>query len=600
MKHALREKSRVVTIMSIYKVLIPILLLAFFLGLYATNEMTIHQDEYTVYSKDMRHESLWQILTLGSNPASHHLLAIFLAKGSIDIWGDTLFSLRWPSILTSVMSIALTYKIGSWLFDKKVGIGAALLLIFNPYAMYYGHDSRGYMAMMFYVLAAYYLAICAIQSTQKRYWIAVGAVMSAAVYNHLYAALAWPGLFWIVFIYSRHKRQWSIRLWGQAILTMIFSLIGALILYSPLIWHAAAENDVAVEMQNPSAAPSPIATLSWFNGVDLEGFNRNHPAVVYLLITLAVITCLFIVFSRRSNYRAYYLIGWFFLPLMIYHFGNWFVLPSILARPRYFSFVLPYYVLFLAALPFELTKFTKRFVPGQWGASIGYLIVPAIVAFWIPPLSEMYTRETTGNWLAVSDYIISHRQSSDIILCESFEHQWWKSSYHDQNRNCRLSIQYWLNTHHQNLLYPVTNFGEISAYDQIASIDPNDLARVRRAWVVVWGIPQDINLGNRALPEWDRFGRTIVLPPSPASNAVEALMSHIEQLDRLSTDPAIHLIHHARLAQLADIQGQTKRVAEELNYVETLQEKLQTISPELEQYLEVEKRALEHQPLLSR
>jgi hypothetical protein len=580
--------------MPTYRILIPILLLAFFLGAYATNEMTIHQDEYRVYSQDMRHASLWQILLLGSNPVSRHLLALFLAKGSVDIWGDTLFSLRWPSILMSVVSIALTYKIGSWLFDRKVGIGAALLLIFNPYALYYSHDSRGYTAMMFYVLMAYYLTICAIQSTQKRYWIAVGAVMSVAVYNHLYAALAWPGLFWIVFIYSRHRKPWSIRLWGQMLLTMIFSLIGTLILYSPVIWRAAAENGVAIEMQSPPEAPSPISTLSWFNGVELEGLNRNHPAVVYLLITLAAITCLFIVFSRQSNYRAYYLIGWFFLPLIVYHFGNWFVFPSILARPRYFSFVLPYYLLLLAALPFELAKFTKKFVPRQLGTAISYLILPTIVAFWIPPLSEMYTRDSTGNWLAVSRYLRSHKQPSDIILCESFEHEWWKDSYHDLNRNCHLSVQYWLSANQRGLPYPVSDLGLISRYDTLESIDPANSVRFRRVWVVVWDIPPDVNLADHAFPEWDRFGRTIVLPPPPASNAVEAVMAQIEQLDALSADPTTHLVHRLRLAQLASIQGQTQRVAEELNNVETLREKLQTIPPELEQYLETEKQALDH------
>jgi uncharacterized membrane protein len=579
--------------MAAYRILILIvLLLAFFLATYATNEIAIHLDEYTVYSKDMRHESLWQMPLLGNNPASHHLLAVFLAKGSIDIWGDTLFSLRWPSILMSVMSIALTYKIGSWSFDKKVGIGAALLLTFNPYALFYAHDSRGYTGMMFYALVAYYLAICAVQSTQKRYWIAIGAVMSAAVYNHLYAALAWPGLFWVVFVYLRHRRQWSIRLWGQMILTMIFSLVGTLILYSPVIWHAAEEQDVAVEMQYPSDAPSPISTLAEFNGLSLE--RLDQVTIVYFLIILAAIACLLIVFSRQSNYRVYFIIGWFFLPLIIYHFGNWFVFPSILARPRYFSFVLPYYLLLLAALPFELAKFTPKYVPGQLGTAISYLILPVIVASWIPPLSEMYTRQTTGNWLAVSRYLRSHKQPSDIILCESFKHEWWKGSYHDLNRSCHLSVQYWLSANQRGLPYPVSDLGLISRYDALETIDPANLARFRRIWVVVWNVPPDVNLAGHAFPEWDRFGRTVVLPPSSASNAVEALMAQIEQLDHLSADPTMHLIHHVRLAQLASIQGQTQRVAEELNYVEILQEELQTISPELEQYLETEKQALDH------
>jgi uncharacterized membrane protein len=586
-------------IMSAQKILVPILFLAFFLGTYAANEMAINHDEYDVYRLDMQHESLWQI-PLGSAPASHHLLAVFWAKASIDILGNFLFSLRWPSICMSLMSIVLIYKIGSWLFNKTVGVGAALLLTFNPLAVSYAHDSRGYMAMMFYILGAYCLAIRAVESTQKRYWIAIGVVMSAAVYNHLYAALAWAGLFWTILIYSRHRKQLSLRLWGQMILTMILSLIGTLILYSPVLWYAYKENGVAVQMQKPSAAPSPISTLLGFSGVDLVGLDPYRSTVAYLLIVLAVAACLSLVFSRRRSYRALYLIGWFFLPLAIYHFGNWFVLPSILARPRYFSFVLPVFLLILAVSPLELAKFIKNFLPGRLSTSASYLILPAIVAFWMPPVWEMYSGDATGNWPAVSDYLSRHMQSSDVVLCESFVHEWWKSGQLDLNSNCRLSIEYWLSTHKLKSIYPVTYLGGISKYDKLQSFDPATLTRFRRVWVVVWGVPPDLNLDKQALPEWDRFGRTIILPPSPASNAVEALMAHIEQLDSLSADPTIQLVDHARLAQLANIQGQTKRATEEWGNVETLRERLQPVSPQLEQYLEAEKRTLDYQPLLLR
>ncbi len=75
-------------------------------------------------------------------------------------------------------------------------------------------------------------------------------------------------------------------------------------------------------------------------------------------------------------------------------------------------------------------------------------------------------------------------------------------------------------------------------------------------------------------------------------------MAHIEQLDALSVDPTTQLADHARLAQLANIQGQTERATEEWGKVEVLRKGMQFVSPELEDFLENEKQTLGYQPLL--
>jgi hypothetical protein len=260
---------------------------------------------------------------------------------------------------------------------------------------------------------------------------------------------------------------------------------------------------------------------------------------------------------------------------------------------------LPYFLLIVAVSPFELTKFTKRVLPGQPRlANVYYLLLPIIIAFWIIPIREMYSRDATGNWPGVADYLSQHVQHFDIVLCESFEHEWWNDDYLDQNGNCRRNIAYWLDTYQAGSLYPVRNLGYVSSYDEIKSFDPANLARYRQVWVVFWGIPPDVNLGNQAFPEWDRFGRTVVIPPPPASDAVEAVVMHIEQLDDFYDDPSTQLIHHARLALLASVRGQTKQATEDWDHVEKLRKELQTISPPLEQFLETEKRALDLPPLL--
>ncbi len=584
--------------LSAHKILILVLLAAFFLRVYPTNEIALNHDEELVYRRILNDETVWQI-PFGGARISHHVFALVVARGAMEIFGNFIFSLRWPSILMSVLSVVLIYKIGQWAFNKKVGIIAALLLTLNPYALYYTYNSRGYAAMMFYVLIVYYLAILAFRSNRWWYWVAIGTIMSLALYNHLYTVFAWPGLFWLILIWSWQKKQLNLRLWKRMAITMIVSLALTVVLYSPILWRGYTnENSVIIEMQRPPVAPSPFWTLSWFSGSHLDELNPDQ-TVYYLLMGLLIVGSGLILFNKPLNYRAYCLLGWFLLPLLIYHLGNWFIFPSILGRPRYFGFVLPFFLLIVAVSPFKLAKLTRRLLAGHPRlTNVYYVIIPIVMALWIVPIREMYSREATGNWPGVSNYLSQNVHPLDIILCESFEHEWWNDDYYDQNGNCRRNIGYWLDTKQAEPLFPVRNLGYVSRYDDIKSFDVAQLTRHRQVWVVYWGIPADVDFGNVSFPEWDRFGRTVVIPPPPASNAVEAVMRHIEQLDKYYDEPKMRLIHHARLAQLASIQGETERAAEEWNYVERLQEEIETIPPELEQFLEVEKEALESEPLL--
>ncbi len=564
------------------KILITILFLAFFLRVYALNEVTIDHDEYDVYQRILSDETLWQI-PFGDAQLNYHLLALIWSKAAVVVMGNSLFSLRWPSVWMSIVSIALIYQLGTWVLNKKVGLVAALLFTLNPYALHYAYNFRGYMGMMFYVMLAYYLAILALRLKQRRYWVGVVLVMALAVYNHLYAALGWAGLFWLVFWYSRYEQQSTLRLIKEMTLMMISSLTIMLILSASILWRLYTENSGLIQPEIPAQFPSPLWTLSWFNGTGLDKLNPNNPTALYLSLLIVGFISLGLIFKRPSNYRAYCLLGWFFLPLLIYHLGNWLIFPSILGRPRYFSFVLPYFLLLLALWPFELARFTKKFGAVRLGAAIGFLVLGVIVSYWMLPLRERYDRDATDNWPAVSVYLSRHIQPTDIVLCESFDQGWWTRDYHDINGNCRYNIGYWLHTHQVSLIHPVENLGEISNYDSLTSLDIETLTRFHRVWIVMWGVP------DRIAVDHNRFGRTIVLPPPPASNAVEALSRHIEQLNRLTDDPEIRLIYHARLAQLANIQGQTSRVTEEWGHVEELRKKLTDTSPELQRYLETQK-----------
>jgi len=94
----------------------------------------------------------------------HPPLYYLFLKFWTNIFGYLEISLRFPSIIFSLLSGFVVYKIGSLLADKKLGFWAALFFLFNPLIVYYSQEARMYMMTTFFVILGFYFFI----KTQKK------------------------------------------------------------------------------------------------------------------------------------------------------------------------------------------------------------------------------------------------------------------------------------------------------------------------------------------------------------------------------------------------------------------------------------------------
>lgn len=86
----------------------------------------------------------------------HPPLYYLLMKFWTNIFGYSEISLRFPSIIFSLLSGFLVYKIGSLLTDKKLGLWAAVFFLFNPLIIYYSQEARMYMMVTFFITSSFY------------------------------------------------------------------------------------------------------------------------------------------------------------------------------------------------------------------------------------------------------------------------------------------------------------------------------------------------------------------------------------------------------------------------------------------------------------
>lgn len=94
------------------------------------------------------------------------LLFTSLVAASFKIMGTSLFAARMPSVLFSMFSILLLFKIGSDFFGRKVALAAAFLMAFVPFEVSWARACRMYSMYQFFYLGAFYAFYRAFESRE--------------------------------------------------------------------------------------------------------------------------------------------------------------------------------------------------------------------------------------------------------------------------------------------------------------------------------------------------------------------------------------------------------------------------------------------------
>ena len=95
--------------------------------------------------------------------------------------------LRLPSVLLSIVVVALVYKFGTVSGSRNTGIGAAMLTAVHPFQIWLAQDARNMyqLAIMFVLIVTLYLPGL-LRGRWSSWWIYV-ICGSLAMYSHYYA-----------------------------------------------------------------------------------------------------------------------------------------------------------------------------------------------------------------------------------------------------------------------------------------------------------------------------------------------------------------------------------------------------------------------------
>ena len=217
--------------------LVAILLLAFGAGVMGLNADILWADEIYSVSNigafDPPYGPAKILESLRQHSTDHLPLYYFLAAGWARMVGWSQVALRYLSVLSGVLMIALVYRHAIAVVNRRAAFASAFLMSTNAFVILYFHEIRMYtLLMLFAVLQWYHYWRLSNGKTTVTgaNWMVFVVTTSALLYTHVFAffQLAALGIFHLLFV-PKSRRWWNIAFAGGLGILMFFPYLPQLL-----------------------------------------------------------------------------------------------------------------------------------------------------------------------------------------------------------------------------------------------------------------------------------------------------------------------------------------------------------------------------------
>jgi len=333
-----------------------------------------------------------------------------------------LFFLRLPAAIWGTLSVYWTYRLGSLLDSKYVGILAAFFSAFHVFLLRYSQELRFYSLFIFLTLVSMELAWRAWVSNRPKDWVFYGVVLVAMFYTHYFGLLVafFQGLWMLFETIQTFRTHGNVDLAKQKLLRFLMVVILAFLLFLPWILF-----DFLNEKGLSWVSPPPLNTTLWTTILFVFG---GRSQIWWIWTILAVIG---LISSIKKQWTTgvtlgIMLVGIPLIAVLIDRFGNYFF------HPRQVIILLPFYLILVAwgiitlvRMALALDKLLVKYL-ALGGVTV---LLGGILAFALPGIYEYYTvrqilREDIGlrplthvtGWRDAAILIEENWQPGDTLL----------------------------------------------------------------------------------------------------------------------------------------------------------------------------------------
>ncbi len=230
------------------------------------------------------------------------------------IFGIHTFALRLPSAISLALTVWITFRIASALFDKRAALIAAFLQAFNPFLFAsvhgYRYSDHVDIALLLWVQVSCWLLLRAIQTGKRRNYILSGVTMGIAYLSKSYLALITFGIAFVVWLAARLK---LIRLDKRVRITDIcLNLMAAIGTVAPWIIYCLIRYPKEFLWEHKRVLEHLNTDIeNWGASWDRPLFDYMplfYP--VFYAAVIAAVLCLIVVMFKRRQLPEFFILAW--------------------------------------------------------------------------------------------------------------------------------------------------------------------------------------------------------------------------------------------------------------------------------------------------
>lgn len=380
-----------------YFILAVIIILGFLLRIYKISSPSLWHDELmTFYRLQGSFSDTLSTLLISPFPPLYYILMKFWTN----LFGFSEFSLRFPSLIFSTITILYVYLLVKKLFNRNTALISSFILAISPYAINYSQEAKMYSLIWFLSLASFYYFLEFIEKPNKKNIILYTIFTALMIYTLYFGFLILITQLICFLLYPKNR----------PVKEFIISLLSIILLYIP--WLKIALKNIS----NSTGIEWVLTTKSYALGLykiflEIMQISKKIEIIIFSLLIISGI--ILIINGKRENSlkqgnkRA--LLFLTFVPLIILLLIDFFYHPILMGR--YLGFIhLPFII--LIALTIDYTK--------KWNDKLPLiiLIILAISIFTmhLAPYYEKQLKIEKEDWRSFFSETCKEINSKTLII----------------------------------------------------------------------------------------------------------------------------------------------------------------------------------------
>jgi uncharacterized protein (DUF2141 family) len=368
------------------------------------------------YFMGIAHESLWfdeaySYIMASHSPGellglmtadNHPPLYYFLLSAVMSMFGDSVWTLRLPSVLGAIGLVSLGAGPVRRIFGNRTAFIYAGVVLFTPVVLIYAHEARMYSLGCLCVTASALYGYLAVKNNRRSDWFLFGLASLAAAYLHYYGLMAAFFMHLLIFLWLLFKQRETLK---------SYFVTGAAVTVGYLPWLVFFYRQVT--MVNKGFWIPAVTWQGILNGL-MQPFaykdSSTSPALALtsILVFSAVLIVVGLVIAKRKAGDEWRF-GVFTLVVLLCSFISP-ILISLVSSPIFYA----RYIVVLDGLFLLLLSLGISLLPGKWILQVTALGLFAFAN--LPTLRNIYTQSFNPPVDRAAEYLTNEMQPGDPIV----------------------------------------------------------------------------------------------------------------------------------------------------------------------------------------